>query len=38
MSIRVKIRGQFPNKNDLKDAKVIANLIKNGDYTEPTDV
>lgn len=22
-------------KNDLKDAKVIANLIKNGDYTEP---
>ncbi len=30
-----ELEDNSPTKNDLKDAKVIANLLKNGDYTEP---
>lgn len=30
-----ELEDNSPTKNDLKDAKVIANLIKNGHYTKP---
>ncbi|CAN7692183.1 transposase [Peribacillus frigoritolerans] len=32
----VKLAGLSPTKNDVKDAKVIAQLVKDGRYAEPT--